>query len=86
MNHKKLIVGDIDYGYPNCGQTDCFWAYQACTGISAEKRYEAIYGKKLYEFARPCHTCTYNEKFIIERLRDNKQKVTKKQILDTQNI
>ena len=84
--HKKLIVGDTDYGYPACGQTDCFWAYQACTGISADKRHEALYGKPAYALSYPCHDCTYNEKRILEHLKNNKQKVTKKQILSIQGI
>lgn len=86
MKYKKLIVGDIDYGYPDCGQTDCFWAYQACTGISANKRFKELYGRELYQFEHPCHTCTFNEKKILENLKNNKQIVTKKQILSIQGI
>ena len=79
-------VGKIKYTYPACGQTDCFWAYQACTGITCDKIYEAIYKTKAYSFNHPCHSCTYNKEDIIYRLVDNKKKVTKKQIRQTQDI
>lgn len=83
---KTFKVGNEKYTYPACGQLDCFWAYQACTGVTCDKRWEAIYKTKAYSFNHPCHSCTYNEKDIVDRLVDNKKIVTKKQIIATQNI
>ncbi|OGH87084.1 MAG: hypothetical protein A2206_01385 [Candidatus Magasanikbacteria bacterium RIFOXYA1_FULL_40_8] len=82
---KTMKVGKYKYPVPACKQMDCFWAFQPVTGITCFKRYLEIYGVRSYDI-HPCTKCLRNKKWIIKSLKDNKTKVTKKQIISVQDI